>query len=204
MKIFLFAPVLRHGSFNKKLIRIANQIVSEFPDVEAELHEFNEFPMPVYDGDIEESQGIPDGVKKLADKFREADAIIISSPEYNGSIPGPFKNAIDWLSRLHPVPVEGKQICLLGASQGYFAGVRGFLSSQVPLVRLKAYVYPDYFGLAFAQKAFDDKDQLKDPAEKERLRELLQSFVLYASRKETPFDRLNEFFEEQKKQPHPH
>ncbi len=200
MKIFLFAPVLRHGSFNKKLIRIAHQIVSEFPDVQAELHEFNEFPMPVYDGDLETSQGIPEGVLKLAKKISEADAIIISSPEYNGSMPGPFKNAVDWLSRLTPVPLEGKQICLIGASQGYFAGIKGNFHSRVPLHVLKSYVYPDYFGVAYAQRAFDEKDQLKDPKQKDLLQNLLLNFIHYASRSETPFDRLNEFFEEQKNQ----
>lgn len=204
MKIFLFAPVLRKGSFNKKLIRIAHEIVNSFPDIETELMEFNEFPMPVYDGDLETNQGIPEGVHRLAKKISEADAIIISSPEYNGSIPGPFKNAIDWLSRLSPVPLEGKQICLIGASQSYFAGIKGNFHSRVPLHVLKAYVFPDYFGVAFAHKAFDEQDQLKDSKEKDRLQKLLIEFVHYASRKETPFDRLNEFFEEQKNQLHPH
>ncbi|HWU41827.1 MAG TPA: NAD(P)H-dependent oxidoreductase, partial [Bdellovibrio sp.] len=68
MKIFLFAPVLRKGSFNKKLIRIAHEIVNSFPDIETELMEFNEFPMPVYDGDLETNQGIPEGVHRLAKK----------------------------------------------------------------------------------------------------------------------------------------
>lgn len=198
MNIFLFAPVLRHDSFNKKLIRIAHELVSTFPNVHAEIHEFNEFPMPLYDGDIEISQGIPEGVKNLAKKISDADAIIISSPEYNGSIPGPFKNAIDWLSRLSPVPLEGKQICLIGASQGYFAGIKGNFHSRVPFHVLKSYVYPDYFGIAFAQKAFDEKDQLKDSKEKERLQHLLLNFINYASRTQAPFDRLSEFLEEQK------
>ena len=205
MKVFMFAPVLRSGSYNKKLIRIARDILNELPDIQASVHEFNEFPMPVYDGDLEDQQGIPQGVLDLAKKITEADAIVISTPEYNGGIPGPFKNAIDWVSRLHPVPLEGKQVCLLGASQSYFAGVRNFTHSQAPLVRLRAFVYPDYFGLAFAHKAFDEKDQLKDPQDKERLRTILHQFIHYASRKETPFDRLAEFFDEQKNQFHsPH
>ena len=112
MKVFMFAPVLRKGSFNKKLIRLAHSLIKDQPGIEADLHEFNEYRMPVYDGDLEMEQGIPEGVQRLAKKISEADAIIISSPEYNSGIPGPFKNAIDWLSRLIPVPLERKQILL--------------------------------------------------------------------------------------------
>ncbi|WII70824.1 NAD(P)H-dependent oxidoreductase [Bdellovibrio sp. 22V] len=201
MKVFLFAPSLRHGSYNKKLIRIAADIVRGIPHTEVALHEFNEFPMPMYDGDLEENQGVPEGVLKLAKKFEEADAVIISSPEYNGSIPGTFKNAIDWLSRLDPVPVRRKQICLIGASPGRLAAVRGNLHSRVTFHILGSFVWPDYFGVAGADQAFDDNDQFKDPKQVDRLKAVLVEFLQYASRRETPFDRLNEFLEEQKHQP---
>jgi NAD(P)H-dependent FMN reductase len=203
MKVFLFAASLRHGSYNKKLIREANEILKSFPDCEPELCEFNEFPMPMYDGDIEESQGIPEGVMKLAQKISTADAIVISSPEYNGSIPGTFKNAIDWLSRISPVPLEGKQICLIGASPGSLGGVRGNIHSRVPLHVLKTHVWPDYLGVAKAHEAFDAEGKLKDANLRKRLETMLLEFLHFASRTETPFDRLNEFFEEQKKASHP-
>ncbi|WP_413581427.1 NADPH-dependent FMN reductase [Bdellovibrio sp. HCB288] len=207
MKIFCFAPVLRKGSFNKKLIRIAKAYAEEFPDAKVELCEFNEFPMPVYDGDLETEQGIPEGVTKLAEKINSADAIIISSPEYNGGMPGPFKNAVDWLSRLKPVPLHDKQILLIGASISQFAAIKGNFHSRVPFHVLNAFVYPDYFGVAFSETAFDEKDQLKDAKQSERLKKLVTSFLQYASRTETPFDRLGEFFEEQKHshdEKHPH
>ncbi|UYL08176.1 NAD(P)H-dependent oxidoreductase [Bdellovibrio sp. SKB1291214] len=197
MKIFCFAPVLRKGSFNKKLIRIAKAHAEEFPGTEVELSEFNDFPMPMYDGDIETGEGIPEAVKKLAEKISAADAIIISSPEYNGSIPGTFKNAIDWLSRLKPVPLSRKQILLIGASTSQFASIKGNFHARVPFHVLGAFVYPDFFGVAFAEKAFDDKDQLKDQKQNELLKKTIMGFLKYASRAETPFDRLNEFVEEQ-------
>lgn len=203
MKVFMFAPVLRSGSFNKKLIRIAHSMLKDHPGINAELCEFNEFPMPMYDGDLETGKGIPEGVLKLAKKIKGADAIIISSPEYNGSIPGTFKNAIDWLSRIHPVPVTGKQILTMGASTGQFAAIKGNFHLRVPFHVLNAFVYPEYFGVAFSETAFDEKDQLKDTKQTERLRRILGEFLHYASRKETPFDRLEEFFEEQKKTHHP-
>ena len=207
MKIFCFAPVLRKGSFNKKLIRIARSYAEEFPGADVELCEFNEFPMPMYDGDLEKEQGIPEGIKKLAEKITNADAVIISSPEYNGSIPGTFKNAIDWLSRLKPVPLSQKQILLIGASISQFAAIKGNFHARVPFHVLSSFVYPDFFGVAFAETAFDENDQLIDPKQSERLKKLVTSFLQYASRTETPFDRLNEFVEEQihshdKNQPH--
>lgn len=203
MNIFLFAPSLRRGSYNKKVIRIAAQFVESLQNHQVELCEFNEFPMPMYDGDLEISQGIPEGVLKLAKKIEAADAVIISSPEYNGSIPGTFKNAIDWLSRLDPVPLARKQICLLGASPGNLGGVRGNIHARVPFHILGAFVYPDYFGVSRAHEAFDENDKFKDPKQLERLSTLLTDFLQFASRKETPFDRLNEFFDEQKDQPRP-
>ncbi|WP_413578633.1 NADPH-dependent FMN reductase [Bdellovibrio sp. HCB290] len=207
MKIFCFAPVLRKGSYNKKLIRIAKSFAEEFPGAEVELCEFNDFPMPVYDGDLETGVGIPEGVNKLAEKINGADAIIISSPEYNGGMPGPFKNAVDWLSRLKPVPLHSKQILLIGASISQFAAIKGNFHSRVPLHVLNAFVYPDYFGVAFAETAYDEQDQLKDQKQTERLKKLVHSFLQYASRSETPFDRLTEFFDEQKQshnENHPH
>lgn len=201
MKIFCFAPVLRKGSFNKKLIRIAKSYAEQYPGAEVEICEFNEFPMPMYDGDMETEKGIPDGIKKLAEKISQADAIIISSPEYNGSIPGTFKNAIDWLSRLKPVPLIQKQILLIGASTSQFAAIKGNFHSRVPLHVLNAFVYPDYFGVAFAETAFDEKDQLKDPKQSDRLKKLVGNFLHYASRSEAPFDNLNEFLNEKKNIP---
>lgn len=203
MKVFLFAPSLRRGSFNKKLIRIAAEVVKSLQLHEVELCEFNEFPMPMYDGDLEENQGVPEGVLKLAKKIEDADAVIISSPEYNGSIPGTFKNAIDWLSRLAPVPVSKKQICLIGASPGHLGGVRGNIHARVPFHILGSFVYPEYFGVARAHEAFDEQDKFKDPKQLERLTTILTDFLHYAARVETPFDRLGEFFEEQKSQSQP-
>ncbi|MFS4459691.1 NADPH-dependent FMN reductase [Bdellovibrio sp. HCB2-146] len=197
MKVLLFAPVLRQGSFNKKLIHIVYRHLLEQQNCTPELVEFNEFPMPMYDGDLEIQKGIPDGVKRLAKKIEEADAIIISSPEYNWSIPGTFKNAIDWLSRLKPVPLENKHICLIGASIGQFAGMRGQIAARVPLQALKAHTYPDYFGLAKAETAFDEQGHLKDPQQTERLKGVVDSFLKYAEGRNLPFERLDEFLEEQ-------
>jgi chromate reductase len=204
MKVLLFAPVLRQGSFNKKLIHIVYKHLLSEQNHQPELVEFNEFPMPMYDGDIETGKGIPDGVQRLAKKIEAADAIIISSPEYNWSIPGTFKNAIDWLSRMHPVPLEGKQICLMGASAGPFATTRGQLAARIPLQCLKAFTYPDYFGVAKCETAFDEQGNLKDTKQQDYLFKVVGEFLKYVEAHTTPFDRLGEFMEEQKHQTPPH
>lgn len=196
MKVFLFAASLRQGSYNKKLIRIAAEHIRSLPFCEVDLCEFNDFPMPMYDGDLETSKGIPEGVQKLAQKIQTADAIIISSPEYNGSIPGTLKNALDWISRIKPLPIAKKQILLIGASPGALGGIRGNIHARTPFHILGTFLYPDYFGLAKADSAYDDKDQLIDPKQDERLKTLLMDFIHYASRKETPFEALSEFVEE--------
>lgn len=202
MKVLLFAPVLRQGSFNKKLIHSVYKHLLSEQNHQPELVEFNEFPMPMYDGDIETEKGIPDGVQRLAQKITAADAIVISSPEYNWSIPGTFKNAIDWLSRMKPVPLEGKQILLMGASAGPFATMRGHLAIRIPLQALKAFTYPDYFGVAKCETAFDEQGNLKDSKQQDYLFKIVAEFLKHVETHTTPFDRIGEFIEEQKHPPH--
>jgi NAD(P)H-dependent FMN reductase len=139
--------------------------------------QFNDFPMPVYDGDLESSSGVPEGAQKLAEKIAAAQALVISTPEYNGSIPGAFKNAIDWVSRVKPMPWEDKHILLLGASPGALGAVRSLWHSRVPLEVAGAHVYPEVFGVPRANEAFDENDKLKDPATEERLKKLLNRYV---------------------------
>lgn len=175
-KILMIAVALRKGSFNKKFIGNANRILTaENAGHEIELLSFNDYPMPVYDGDIE-TAGIPQPVRNLAEKIQAAQAVIISTPEYNGGIPGPFKNAIDWVSRVKPMPWAGKHILLLGASPGALGAVRSLWHSRQPLDVCEAFVYPEMLGLPKAHEAFDENDRLKDPKMEERLKTLLLKF----------------------------
>lgn len=180
-KIILMAMSLRTGSFNKKLIRVAHQILSQNANPQELEHlSFNDFPLPVYDGDVEATTGIPQSAQMLAQKIVEARALILSTPEYNGGIPGTFKNAIDWVSRIPPMPWNGKHICLLGASPGSLGAIRGLWHSRVPLEAIGAFVYPEMFGLARADSSFDDNGNLKDASVEARLKKLLLHFQSHA------------------------
>lgn len=138
--------------------------------------------MPVYDGDIEAGSGVFDEVHKLSEPIWQAEAVIISTPEYNGGMPGSFKNAVDWLSRLKPVTLTGKSVFLLGASPGAFGAVRGLWRSRVPLEALGVVVYPEMFRLSQAAQAFDETETLKEPRQQERLKTLLAGFLAFAEK----------------------
>lgn len=175
--ILMMGMSLRKDSFNKKLIQAAKPLVG----ADAEVLMFNDFPMPVYDADVEASIGIPDPVKELAKKILATRALILSTPEYNGSIPGPFKNAIDWVSRVKPMPWEGKPILLLGASPGGLGAVRSLWHSRVPLEVCGAHVFPEMFGLAKAATAFLENGSLAEKSNEEKLKVLVDKFLRHLS-----------------------
>lgn len=181
MKVLMFAGSLRKESLNKKLLRVAKKILEKSTDVEASLIDLQDYQLPVYDGDIE-SRGLPEGVQKIAAMIREVDVLIISSPEYNGSISGPLKNTIDWISRTRPMPLEKKHVLLMGASPSGLGAVRGLLHSRAPFEKLENFVYPDFFGLARAHEAFNEEGDLKDETQYERAQKLITDFVIHCQK----------------------
>ncbi len=138
--------------------------------------------MPIYDGDAEEASGLPAGASELVRRVHASDAVVISTPEYNGGIPGALKNAIDWASRAEEYPFDSKPILLLSASPGAFGGVRGLWHTRVPLEAMGSRVYPEMFGLPKAHQAFAQDGAFTDPKNVARLQELLESFADFAKR----------------------
>ena len=180
MKILFFAGSTRSGSLNKQYVALAHKILSRNNDLECELLQLNDYALPVYDGDIEKNS-FPPAAKALAEKIQACSAMVISSPENNGSIAAVLKNTIDWVSRLPNTPWKGKHILLMGASPGAFGAVRGLWHTRVPFEALGCYVYPEMSGLPKAHEAFAVEGELKDKASQERLTLLLDAFKNHAS-----------------------
>ncbi len=178
MKLLVFAGSLRADSCNKKFAREALRLAKE-AGAEAEFIDLKDYPMPVYDGDIETSAGIPENTVKLGEKIRTADALIISTPEYNGGIPGVLKNVVDWLSREKQVSLTGKHLLLLAASPGALGGIRSLLHSRIPFEMLSVHVFPDKVGLPNAYSAFDEQGRLKDEKILKRLRSTVGKFIAH-------------------------
>jgi chromate reductase, NAD(P)H dehydrogenase (quinone) len=174
-----FAASMRAASLNRKLVRLAAEI-ARAEGAEVDLADFRELAMPLYDGDMEEQAGLPPGALELKRRVEAAEAILISSPEYNFSIPGTLKNAIDWVSRARPMPWRGRSIYLMSASPSPMGGIRGLWQTRIPLEGCGALVFPDMFGLSHAHQAFDEAGRLKDPKLAERLEREVAGFVRLA------------------------
>ncbi|HMN69544.1 MAG TPA: NADPH-dependent FMN reductase [Bdellovibrionales bacterium] len=179
MKVLCFAGSLRAGSYNKKYVRNAFEIVQSIDGLEAEFLDLLDYPMPVYNQDIE-AKGFPEEVTRLASKLKTFDAYVISSPENNGSIAALLKNTVDWVSRTPNNPWPGRAVLLLGASTGALGAVRGLWHSRRPFEALGCHVYPEMSGLAKAHEAFDENGKLKDPKATERLAKLVSAFTAHA------------------------
>ena len=172
---------LRAGSYNKKNIHVAGEFLKKDAKNEVIIIDLKELDIPAYDGDIE-TQGIPKSVALFAGYVADADAVIISTPEYNGSIPGPLKNLIDWVSRVRPMPWDAKPILLMGASPGMFGANRVLVEITVPLSRVAAHVFPKNFGLAYCDKAFDPNGKFINEGNQKRLETLLIEFYEFAKK----------------------
>jgi chromate reductase, NAD(P)H dehydrogenase (quinone) len=171
---------LRKGSFNAAVRRALPALAPDGMWVEP-LDGIGD--MPLYNGDVE-AAGFPDAVTKCADAIRAADGLVISTPEYNNSVPGVLKNAIDWLSRLPHQPFSEKPVALQSASPGQFGGVRSQLAIRPALVTLNAFVLnrPAVL-IGQARSKFDETTgELTDEATKEQIRKQLAAFAAWMRR----------------------
>jgi NAD(P)H-dependent FMN reductase len=149
------------------LIRIA-AAGARAAGTEVTLIDLRDFPLPLFDGDLESRDGLPPNGRELKDLFLAHHGLLISAPEYNSSITGVLKNTIDWVSR--PVsgeaPLEcfaGKVACLMSASPGALGGLRGLVHVRAILQNIKVLVLPDQVAVPRASEAFNPDGSIKDP-----------------------------------------
>jgi chromate reductase len=178
LKVLVFGASLRADSLNRKLAALAAR-VAEQNGATVDHASMRDFDVPSYDGDVEKQGGLPKGAAEFKRRLDDCDAFIVSSPEYNGSMPGLFKNLIDWTSRYRPQPFDGKQGLLMSASPSMAGGNRGLWALRMPFEHLGARVYPDMFSLAQAHKALAG-DDIADAALRARFDKNLQAFLSLA------------------------
>ena len=176
VRVLVFGASLRDGSLNQRLAELAAQVVKD-KGGEADVASMTEFDCPSYDADAEQKGEMPTGAERLRQRLLAADAFIIASPEYNASLPGCLKNAIDWASRFRPQPFNGRQALLMSASPSMVGGNRGLWSLRIPLEHLGARVYPDMFSLAQAHQAFGDDGRIAGDTLRERFESTIDCFL---------------------------
>lgn len=171
---------LRHGSFNRLLLRAAVEVAP--PGTVIQPESIREIPL--YDGDVEDAQGLPHAVQRLKDRIAEADGLLIVTPEYNASMPGVLKNAIDWLSR--PAAdisrvFRGRPVAIMGATPGP-GGTALSQAAWLPVVR-RLGMRPWFEGgvlISDAGRVFDNDGRVADAATRQGIRTFVEGFAVFA------------------------
>lgn len=165
-RILAFAGSTRKESFNKKLVQIAANGARE-AGAEVTVIDLKDYPLPLFDQDLEAADGLPENVMKLKKLFLDHHGLVIASPEYNSSITAVLKNTIDWISRPAPgesslAAFQGKVASLVSASPGALGGLRGLVHLRSILGNIGVIVLPDQIAVPKSHEAFDGDGSLKD------------------------------------------
>ena len=186
-KILVLAGSIRSGSFNARLAALA---AKEIARAEGDVTRISlvDYPLPLYDGDLETRSGLPENAVKLKRMFCAHQGVFIASPEYNASVTPLLKNAIDWVSRVRenkepPLAAYRHRVFALGAaSNGTYGGMRSIMAMRHVLeLGCGALVIPEQIAVREAAHAFDDDDELKDERSAQVLRNLAGRLVELAS-----------------------
>jgi NAD(P)H-dependent FMN reductase len=186
-KIVAFSGSARKGSLNKKLVHAAVHALRE-AGAEVDEIDLRDYPMPLYDGDLEEAEGQPENAGRLREKLAAADGLLVGCPEYNGLITPLLKNTIDWISRPDPdgnpgtAAVRGKVAALTAASPGGLGGLRGLPHVRTLLSNIGMVVIPDQVSLPQAHKAIDENGHVTDESVARRIDQVARECVRVAER----------------------
>jgi len=182
-RLLFFAGSVRKASHNKRLAKLAAQI-AEANNIAATFVDLADYPMPLYDGDLEAASGQPENAHKLKNLMKAHNGIFIISPEYNASFTPLLKNTLDWVSHIRddgeaPLEVYRTRVFALGAaSPGGMGGLRGLSQLRLVLeIGIGALVLPDQFLLPRAVDAYDEHGHLKNKDQMEQLKTVIQKLA---------------------------
>lgn len=180
-KVLALAGSTREDSANKKLVREAALLAQQM-GANVTLIDLRDFPIPLYDGDLEKGQGMPANAKKIRNMMIESDVIFIASPDYNGSLTAVLKNVLDWASRSEKGgssrdAYKGKKFAIMSASPGWKGGVRGLAHLRTVLEFIGGTVIPQQVVIPHAFEEFDDKGHLKNDEIRIELQKLVQTAI---------------------------
>jgi len=175
LRFLVFSASLRKDSLNTRLAHLATELIAKNGGI-ADYATMSEFDCPSFNQDLETSHP-PAGAAEFHKRLSANDAFIISSPEYNGSMPGLLKNMIDWVSRYRPQPFNESNALLMSASPSMAGGNRALWSLRVPLEHLGTRVFPNMFSLAMAHKAFTPDGKIADITLAKRFEDNLIAFM---------------------------
>jgi chromate reductase len=172
-KTLVFAGSTRDASFNRRLAAAAARRLEAVGGAST-LLELSDYPLPMYNGDLEARDGLPGPALELREIFMAHQGLLIAAPEYNSSIPPLLKNVIDWISRAPEgepglAPYQGKCAALVSASPGGFGGMRGLAALRSILGSIGVMVLPNQFALARAHAAFEADGSLAEKNQQARL-----------------------------------
>lgn len=178
-KIIVCSGSVRGGSHNTKLAALAAKRLSIL-DADVTHLSLRDYPLPIYDGDHETANGVPENAKRLHRLFVGHDGVFLACPEYNAGVTPLLKNTLDWISRVKEPgePYRNKVFALGAASPGGFGGLRGLIGMRTILeVGLGALVLPQMVSVPKASAAFDDKDDLAEDRVSGQLDKLVEALL---------------------------
>ena len=186
MRLLFFAGSTREGSFNRKLASLAHHI-AEANGIEAVLAELKDYPMPIYNGDLEAKEGPPERARAFKALLGEYDGVFIASPEYNSSVTPLLKNTLDWVTRVKEKGETGLEVfrsrvfAISGASPGSYGAMRSLLHlRQILELGMGATVIPQQIALPRAMDAFEADGSLKDNAQQTLCKSVVEALAVAA------------------------
>ena len=182
LKILVIPGSLRSGSLNAKLAAAAAHELAQ-SGAEVTRISLSDFPLPIYDGDLQAKSGVPKNAVNLKRMFGAHHGVLIVTPEYNSSVPALVKNTIDWVSRVQDAGESRGEVfrerafAIASASGGRLGGARALMALRMILTACQAHVIPNQLSLPFANEAYDDMDRLKQPADVEAQKALVRQLI---------------------------